>query len=216
MSCEHKIEILERVCTECGMIVEQFEYVGWTSHVKYSDARINPLLRDLLSYQVPIIVAKQAVETIRKITLSSQQNVKGRRRRALAFAIIFDKMGGDPDVLRRRMHLPRKACAAAIEIYETSGNLIKWHWSNLLREKLAALELSHLYNLVYDQLTISRSRHCINDQMATCIAQLCALYKIPLDQTKLLAEFDIQKFVYWRLKKRLCPKSYTSYLAIAN
>lgn len=204
MDCTHS-DVSERMCNECGMIVEKLEMVrGWNSQNLVSKkSQSNELFNELVGIGVCLENVRKAHDALKKACAVRKSSLKGKRKRGFVFACLFDLIRGDPDELRKKMNLLRPECERGVALYEELINLIGWHWTDFVKSKLKKFNLERIEDEVLSLLLKKPLRSKLNQQVATAIISVCKTHSISFDKSVLLQEFANETKVKRKLNGRL-------------
>jgi hypothetical protein len=199
IECNHEF-INDRMCEDCGLIVEPLEMSrGW--NMLQSRVVIPESFLKLVDAGISIEAAKNAFHILEKVCVIKKCILKGKRKKSLLFACLFDQLRGDPDKLRIKMNLTRKDCVRGIDLFEETIKIIKWDWSDVLREKCKILNMNHMFNLLFKQLVMSKCKIKMSLQMASCCIYFVREFGLKIEDKTVLNEFGVDKFIKWKPKK---------------
>jgi hypothetical protein len=190
------------MCDDCGLYVEPKEFTrGWNSLSSMYKTTANTLIfNKLVNIGIDTVIIKKANEVVGIISKQINSVLKGKRKRSVMFACIFDEIRGDPDLLREKLKLSRKDCNRGMQLYEYYIRCINFNWSMLLKEKLKILKLESLYSTVYASMIKTNSRMKLAHQMLSCLISTCKQKQIELNITLAKKVFGINKIKKWIIK----------------
>ena len=165
------------MCEDCGLYVEPLELVrGWNSQsatIRQTETEKIKLIKYMTrELSLPLPLVEECSREIDRVSYIKNSTLKGRRKKSLMFACIFNKTRQDPESLRRSLKLTYKECYRGFELYENYIGKIGWTWKNFLEIKLKQIDREHLIDTVVDRVMVTRLGK-INKRLAKCVYELC-------------------------------------------
>jgi len=195
MDCNH-ITIDGRICDLCGLIIYPFQLIqGWPQLLTkqiYFPSKTN-LNKELIKYGIPYEYLKLIPNILDNITKKTKLKIKGKRKKAIVFAILFDLERKDPDELRQKLNLSRDQCIRGLKTYESCIKFLNWNWKSFLKIKLKKLNLVNFFDEIKNNIIQFNSNYIISDLIYLNILNCLEKYNMDFDLTRLKKEFSINK-----------------------
>jgi len=194
MNCNHII-LDGRICDSCGQIICPFQLIqGWPQLInkQLSFPLKNNLNKELIKCGIPYKYLRLFPNIISTISKKTNCKIKGKRKKALVFAILYDIEKGDPDELRLKINLTREQCIKGVKLYEEHINFLNINWKTFLLQKLNKLNFNFLYEEISNNIIKQNSNIPISELIYLNILSCLKKYNIPKNLKLINNEFILK------------------------